>query len=280
MSQGRLAVGEPELGAGRDRFYEYYAQASQTQATVERFASIRAATLRFYAAANPGHSTLDVADIGCGAGTQSLMWASLGHRVHGLDINEPLLALGRQRAEQAGATIDFRAGSAVALPWGDASMDVCLLPELLEHVADWRPCLTEAERILRPGGILYLSTTNKLCPKQQEFTLPLYSWYPGPLKRFYERQAVTTRPEIVNFAKYPAVNWFTFYGLRDVLTPLGFVCWDRFDIIDERGRTGLARLVVRAARLPVLRRLAHVATPSLTMLALKQRATPSRSRSV
>jgi 2-polyprenyl-3-methyl-5-hydroxy-6-metoxy-1,4-benzoquinol methylase len=55
-------------------------------------------------------------------------------------------------------------------------MDVCLLPELLEHVADWQSCLNEAARVLRPGGLLYLSTTNVLCPRQQEFNLPLYSF--------------------------------------------------------------------------------------------------------
>ena len=75
-------------------------------------------------------------------------------------------------------------------------MDVCLLPELLEHVADWQSCLKEAPRVLRSGGLLYLSTTNVLRPRQEEFNLPLYSWYPGPLKRYCERLAMTTRPAL------------------------------------------------------------------------------------
>ena len=84
-------------------------------------------------------------------------------------------------------------------------MDVALLPELLEHVANWQDCLNEAARIVKPGGLLYLSTTSWLCPMQQEFNLPLYSWYPGFLKRKYERLAVTTRPEIANHCKYPCL---------------------------------------------------------------------------
>jgi 2-polyprenyl-6-hydroxyphenyl methylase/3-demethylubiquinone-9 3-methyltransferase len=256
--------------ASHEKFYEYYAKASQTDATLRRFASIRDATLRLYQAHNPGHGALDVADIGCGAGTQSLMWASLGHRVHGLDINEPLIALGRERARAAGAEIEFNIGTATALPWPSASMDVCLLPELIEHVAEWRACLSEAVRILRPYGILYLSTTNRLCPKQQEFSLPFYSWYPARLKRYYERQSVTTRPELVNFAKYPAVNWFTFYELRAVLVPMGFRCFDRFDIIDLSRRGARTRAVVKSIQaVPLLRWLGHVATPSLTLVAVK-----------
>ncbi len=92
-----------------------------------------------------------------------------------------------------------------------------MLPELLEHVEDWQTCLNEAVRALRPGGALYLSTTNALNPVQDEFELPFYSWYPGFLKRHYERLAVTTRPELVNHAKYPAVHWFTFFGLKPYL---------------------------------------------------------------
>ncbi|MCC7486336.1 MAG: class I SAM-dependent methyltransferase [Burkholderiales bacterium] len=252
-------------------FYNYYANESQSEATLERFRGIQSAVLRV--AARTGlPSRLEVADIGCGAGTQSRLWAALGHRVRGLDVNEPLVSLARERAAAEALDIAFEVGSATALPWPDACVDVCLVPELLEHVADWRSVVNEAARVVRPGGLLYLSTTNVLCPKQQEFTLPCYSWYPGPLKRHYERLAVTTRPEIANFAKYPAVHWFSFYGLRDVLAGLGFPrCLDRFDLIDTAGRSGLARAVIALVRaVAPLRFLGHVVTPSTYLVAVKR----------
>ena len=49
---------------------------------------------------------------------------------------------------------------------------------------------------------MYISTTSKLCPIQEEFNLPWYSWYPAPLKRYFERRAVTDWPAIANYAKY------------------------------------------------------------------------------
>jgi 2-polyprenyl-6-hydroxyphenyl methylase/3-demethylubiquinone-9 3-methyltransferase len=116
---------------------------------------------------------LNIADIGCGAGTQARLWAQGGHRVFGLDVNEPLIRLARQRTEEAGLVIRFEVGTATALPWADRTMDVRLLPELLEHVADCQACLNEAARVLRPGGLLYLSTTNVLCPRQDEFNAPV-----------------------------------------------------------------------------------------------------------
>jgi 2-polyprenyl-6-hydroxyphenyl methylase/3-demethylubiquinone-9 3-methyltransferase len=254
-----------------ERFYDYYAKASQSAEAVQRFRSIQDCVLRIWVEEGKDvEQPLEVADIGCGAGAQSMIWAERGHHVHGLDVNEPLLQLARERARRAGFTIDFQVGSAVKLPWADGSMDICLLLELLEHVAEWQACLNEAVRILRPGGILFLTTSNKLCPVQQEFTLPAYSWYPAPLKRYYERLAVTSRPALVNFARYPAVNWFSFYSLRRVLAAQGFRALDRFDVMDLSKKGALAKLIVFAVRaVSVLRYCAHVATPGTMVVAIK-----------
>jgi 2-polyprenyl-6-hydroxyphenyl methylase/3-demethylubiquinone-9 3-methyltransferase len=250
-------------------FYDYYAQASESPETRVRFRSVLDTVTRV--AGKRGAPPLDVADIGCGAGTQCRLWAEAGHRVHGIDVNAPLVQLARERAAAQGLTVRFDVGSATELPWPDASMDVCLLPELLEHVADWKGCLEVAARVLRPGGVLYVSTTNVLCPRQQEYTLPLYSWYPAPLKRHCERLAVTTRPAIANHARYPAVHWFSFYGLRDFLAPLGFSSFDRFDVLDDAAKGRVQRAVVAAIRhVRVLRFLAHVATPWTAVVAVKR----------
>jgi len=255
----------------RDRFVDYYAEQSQSPETMGRFRAIRDVVMRCRRRAGLSTGDLDVADVGCGAGTQSIMWAIEGDRVHGMDINEKLVELARERARQQGATADFRIGSATRLPWESTSMDVCLLPELLEHVTDWEPCIDEAVRVLRPGGTLYISTTNWLCPKQQEFELPMYSWYPPPLKRYYEKLAVTTRGDLVNHAKYPAVHWFSFFGLRRELLARGMSdAWDRFDIMDLDSKSGLSKAVVGAVRaIYPLRVLAHVATPYTVVVAVK-----------
>jgi 2-polyprenyl-6-hydroxyphenyl methylase/3-demethylubiquinone-9 3-methyltransferase len=126
--------------------------------------------------------------------------------------------------------------------------------------------------VLRPGGLLYLSTTNRLCPVQQEFNLPLYSWYPPFLQRRYVRLAMTTRPDYANHAKYPAFHWFTFYGLRRALRRRGIErCLDRFDLAAARGRggaKGAALALIRAV--PLLRFAAHCATASTRIAGLKK----------
>lgn len=249
-------------------FFEYYASESERNQTVERFETVH--DLVLHALGEKGRS-LDVADLGCGAGTQSMVWSKLGHRVHGLDISEELVDLGRARADRAAMKIDFRVGTVTELPWKDESMDLCLSIQLLEHVADWSRCLDEAARVLRKGGALFLTTTNYLCPSQEEFHLPLYSWYPGVAKRHYEHLARTSRPELASYATYPAVNWFSFYGLRRELRRRGFECRDRFDLIDEtkKGR-GKAIALAAVRRVPPARWLAHTTSVSTWIFAVKR----------
>lgn len=256
--------------SSHQRFVDYYAEASLSAVTRERFISVRECVLRIVHENSSAPRVLRVADIGCGAGAQCLVWAELGHQLHGVDINRRLLELAKDRASHAGHAMDFQLGSATALPWPDASMDVCLLLELLEHIGPWENCLNECARILRPGGVLFLTTTNKLCPMQQEFQLPFYSWYPAPLKRRCERLAVTARPHWVNFAKYPAVNWFSVYGLTSFLERLGFDCRDRFDLIDAAKRSVLEKKFLVAVRQSkILRCMAHILTSSTIVAAVK-----------
>jgi 2-polyprenyl-6-hydroxyphenyl methylase/3-demethylubiquinone-9 3-methyltransferase len=268
---------EPQNAANWDHssdpeFFSFYERESVSQQTIQRFSIVRDKALRLLAAqSGSAGRVLQVADIGCGAGTQCRLWAKLGHHVHGLDVNAPLIAVAEQRAREENLTIAFDVGTATDLPYPDSSMDVALLPELLEHVANWQGCCNEAVRILKPGGLLYLSTTNWLCPVQDEFNLPLYSWYPGFLKRKYERLAVSTRPDIANYCKYPAVNWFSVYSLKKFLEKRGFRCMDRFDLMETKDKGALLKLAVALIRvLPPLRFIAHVLTPGSLVFAINK----------
>ena len=255
------------------RFIDYYARESLSKATLDRFARLRDNLLRLPATTlhrDDPDGKLHVADIGCGTGTQSRLWAELGHKAYGLDINAALIEIAKARAGKNGMTIQFDVGSATKLPYPDASMNVALLPELLEHVADWHSCIDEAIRIVKVGGLVYLSTTNWLCPIQQEFTLPLYSWYPGFLKRHFERLAVTTRAEIVNYCKYPAVNWFSFYSLSAYMKKRGFRCLDRFDMVNTDNLGAVGKLIITLIRaLPPLRFVGQVLTTGTIVFAIK-----------
>ena len=253
-------------------FYDYYARQSESPLALSRSKNIYDVVLSV-TAADDRKRPMRVLDVGCNAGTQSMVWAEGGHSVFGLDINAPLIALAKARAVERDLSIVFQVGTAEQLPFADASMDVCLAPELLEHVPDWERCLKEFNRVLRPGGVLFLTTTNWLCPKQSEYELPLYSWYPASWKRHYERLAVTTRPELANHATYPAVHWFSYFGLKRYLSGFGFSCKDRFDVMPLEEAAFHKRALVRWIRaVPPLRWAAHVMTPYTYLVGKKYRS--------
>jgi ubiquinone/menaquinone biosynthesis C-methylase UbiE len=259
-----------------EEFVSYYVKQSRRPEALRRYRNIYELIIKNI----EGRSRpLNVVDIGCGCGEQSLAWAERGHRVHGLDVNCRFLDIAKKRALHKGFDIDYQLGSAEKLPYPDNSMDVCLAEELLEHVYNWKTCLHEFSRILRLGGIVYISTTNRLCPSQNEYNLPLYSWYPASIKRYCERRAVTIRRKWVNYATYPAVNWFTFYQLRDFLKTEKILAMDRFDVIDS-SRLGLfGRLALKSIRMsPLLRWVGHVFTPYSLVLGVKQEKKGSEKR--
>ena len=264
----RTPAPPPAIHTSAPEFVAYYAKQSQSEYARAKFESIHALLARVLA---HRQGPLDVGDIGCGAGMQSQFWAQRGHRVFGLDVNEALVGIARERASAAGYPIEFRVGSATALPLDDRSLDVCIAADLLEHVPEWKQCLDEFARVLRPGGVLFVGTSSRLCPVQEEFTLPLYSWYPTRLKRHYEELARTTRPELANHATYPAVNWFSFYQLRKELDRRGLDAKDRFDLADTSSKSPVAAMVIGMLRaVPPLRWVGHVFTPYTIVVGIKR----------
>jgi 2-polyprenyl-3-methyl-5-hydroxy-6-metoxy-1,4-benzoquinol methylase len=101
----------------------------------------------------------DVLDIGCGFGWFELFALSRGAgSITGLEISEEDLATARTHIDAD--NVRFEVGSAIDLPFEDASFDTVVCWEVLEHIPEnTEPrAFAEIRRVLRPGGKLYLST--------------------------------------------------------------------------------------------------------------------------
>jgi 2-polyprenyl-6-hydroxyphenyl methylase / 3-demethylubiquinone-9 3-methyltransferase len=104
---------------------------------------------------------LDLLDIGCGGGLLSEPMTRLGAKVTGIDAAQRNIATAALHAEGQGLAIDYRATTAEALAASGKHYDIVLALEIVEHVADVELFLKCCSQLVKPGGLLFLSTLNR-----------------------------------------------------------------------------------------------------------------------
>jgi GT2 family glycosyltransferase/SAM-dependent methyltransferase len=101
----------------------------------------------------------DVLDVASGEGYGSALLAGVARHVTGLELDADSVA--HAKAGYILPNVSFFEGDAHELPFADASFDVVVSFETLEHLRDQRRFLTETKRVLRPGGTLVISTPDR-----------------------------------------------------------------------------------------------------------------------
>jgi len=104
---------------------------------------------------------LRLLDVGCGGGLLSEPMTRLGATVVGIDPAAGNLPVARLHAERSGLSINYRETTAEALVEAGEAFDVVLAMEVVEHVPDPAAFLAACGALLRPGGLLAVSTLNR-----------------------------------------------------------------------------------------------------------------------
>lgn len=109
-----------------------------------------------------GQDSAEVLDCSCGIGTQAIGLALRGHRVTGTDLSPRAAARAAREAARRNLTLPTAVADMRHLPFPHGQFDtvVCAdnsLPHLLTE-QDVHAALTEMRRVLRPAGLLLLST--------------------------------------------------------------------------------------------------------------------------
>ncbi|AMQ57487.1 class I SAM-dependent methyltransferase [Algoriphagus sanaruensis] len=137
----------------------------------------------------------NVLDIASGEGYGSFLLAKEASQVIGVDLAQE--AIDHARASYPKENLQFIQGSILEIPSPDHSFDVVVSFETLEHVSDHEQTFAEIKRVLKPDGILIISTPEKsVYSDEVNYSNPfhekeLYEWeFRDLIHRYFENAKV------------------------------------------------------------------------------------------
>src|SRR6202049_3035832 len=105
-------------------------------------------------------SGLRILDIGCGAGLLCEPFTRLGAQVIGVDPSATNIAAAPLPADTGNLSIDYRCTTAEEMDVRER-FDIVLAMEVVEHVSDVGMFLSRCAAMLKPGGVMLISTLTR-----------------------------------------------------------------------------------------------------------------------
>jgi 2-polyprenyl-3-methyl-5-hydroxy-6-metoxy-1,4-benzoquinol methylase len=159
-----------------------------------------------------------ILEVGTGTGWFPIMCKLRGLSCKGLEISPQLVEYGLEFGRQHGVEADIELGNIEDSDIGTAEYDVVIAYSVLEHVEHWQAALKKIADALRPGGVLFVLSTNKFALKSHEYNMPFYGWLPDRWR--YRLRRMRQGEDIMKLGV--DFNQFTHPQLRRCLEDVGF----------------------------------------------------------
>lgn len=179
-----------------------------------------------------------VLDLGCGTGLNTPSIAKHFPNTIACDVDPRLETAANNFLSSFGVKIPVIIYDGKKLPFKDSTFDIVNCVEVIEHAENPDLMLSEINRVLKPDGILHITSPNKYWPIEAHYRLPFLSYLPKNLADIYVRlfkkgekfDGIYTTPSYKEFLnmlnKYFEVDDITFKMIKN---------YKNYDLIKERG---------------------------------------------
>ncbi len=203
----------------------------------------------------------DTLDLGAGLGTMSEELLLRGANIIALEPGAAWANIVRRRLERHGKPFRLIQGFGEAIDLPEASVDLVVSLQVLEHVQDPHKVLSEAWRVLRPGGHFYLICENYLAFREGHYQVPWFPLLPKNLGALYLR-ALGRDPQFLR----EAVTYVTYPGILQMCRRIGFA-----RLRDKEMTQGLRSK--QGLKWAILRRIAQACGPNAPLMLDRARVT-------
>lgn len=127
----------------------------------------------------------NILDIGCGTGTLTFFLAQKGHKITGIDISQNAIDLCKKNAKEIGLNnIRFSQAEFPNISLVKNTFDMIIFTEVIEHIKDDNLAIRRIADLLKPGGILILSTPSVSAPLHKLGLTKNFDKRVGHLRRY------------------------------------------------------------------------------------------------
>lgn len=214
-------------------------------------------------------------DLGCGIGLTLSIVSQVFPNSVGCDIDRDAIKATKAILKEVGVKIPVILYDGKLLPFKDNSFDIVISIEVIEHAENPDLMLKEIRRILKPDGILHITTANKWWPREPHFKLFLLSYLPKNFADLYVR--LSGKGEDYGGIKLPSYGKFRsmvdkYFIIEDITLHM-IKNFEKYAFDKERGLKvilvgRLLQLLDRFETIPVFKYFPNVVKWILTRVSL------------
>lgn len=191
-------------------------------------------------------------DVGCGAGGLAIAFTKRSSATVAFDVDLKYLKVATAWGREEGVELNLLVASGESMPFKSEAFDFVACSDVIEHLNNPSKMVGEVARVLKKGGIVYLTCPNKISPrivlKDNHYLLPFFTLLPRRIAEAYVKATKRGETnEVLFLPLYPRlVKTFERAGIR-------LYSWN----LDEKIRSlrrllpnsRIGRVVTRAATL-------------------------------